>query len=64
MRGVNILQTGLSLAQNSKKFESSWVLLDKFSTHSVSNNKMLVRDIVDCTNAEFLTVSTNGGNKT
>ena len=49
MRGVNILQTGLSFAQNSEKLESSWVLLDTCSTHSVSNNKMLVQDILDCT---------------
>ena len=64
VRGVNILQTGLSFAQNYETLESSWILLDTCSTHSVSNNKMLVRDIVDCTKAEFLTVSTNRGNRT
>ena len=63
-RGVNALQTGVSFAQKSNQLESSWVLLDTCSTHSVSNNKKLVRDIVDCTRENFLTMSTNGGDKT
>ena len=42
-RGVQAPQTGMSFTQNANKLESIWVLLDTCSTHSVSNNKELVK---------------------
>ena len=64
LRGVNVAQFGISLTQNMEKLESTWILLDTCSTHSVSNNKNLVTNITECPEAERLVMSTNGGNKT
>ena len=60
-RGVNFFQTSFSFTQYLDKFELSWLLLDTCSTHSVSNDKYLVKDIVYCKKRDILTVCTNEG---
>ena len=59
--GVILTQVGVSRTQCSAGIKNTWVLLDTCETNSVSNNTVLVTDIVVCKQHERIIVSTNGG---
>ena len=56
-----LTQVGVSRTQCSAGIKNTWVLLDTCETNSVSNNTVLVTDIVVCKQHERIIVSTNGG---
>ena len=61
---MNCLQVRVGFAQSdSVSIPSTWILLDPCSTSSVGCNADLIGPIRDCTKDEFLTVYTNGGQK-
>ena len=63
--GISNLMMGYLFAQNKlSPIPSTWVLLDTCSTSHVSNNAILVSNIVDCPPQERLCMTTNGGKMT
>jgi len=53
----------MTFIQKGGLIQPAWILIDMCSTHSVSNNKKLAKNIVLCTPNKVLTIWTNGGKK-
>ena len=52
---------GAMFMQNGDVVKKTWILLETFSTDSVTNNLDYVEDVKNFTKDKYLTVSTNGG---
>ena len=52
---------GVMLIKNDNVIKKTWIILDTFSTDTMTNNLGYVEDVMNCKKYEELTVLTNGG---
>jgi len=61
--GADKPKVGHVLNQNKNTIKKSWVLIDSCSTHSMSNNRTLVKNLRKFKNDETLVLMTNASDK-
>ena len=60
-KAMNIAIIGVIMMQNGDVIKKIWIILDTFSTDTMTNNLGYVEDVMNCKKYEELTVLMNGG---